>query len=137
MVYTYEQALVLFRDTVNTKFPPNNRRTLQHIREVTMRGGHQGGEWGSHFEGRGRYRHRNGNYGRLNFGRGSYGRGNYQEMGRGERHNNWVSKARSDSKIITLEDGEKIRYHVSFSYPNQFYNRIRYEDKERIREERK
>ena len=44
MVYTYEQALVLFRDTVNTKFPPNNRRTLQHIREVTMRGGHQGGE---------------------------------------------------------------------------------------------
>ena len=24
MVYTYEQALVLFRYTVNTKFPPNN-----------------------------------------------------------------------------------------------------------------
>ena len=85
-----------------------------------MRGGHQGGGRGGPFGGR--YGHWNGNYRKGNVGKGSHGRGNYKGRGRGGSNNNWANTTQSDSKIITLEDDEKIEYHhTSFSYPNRIY----------------
>lgn len=45
-------------------------------------------------------------------------------------------KPRSDSKTITLTDGERIEYHASFNFPRHVYKRMKEQDKATLKKER-
>ena len=112
MTMTYEQALATFRNEVNRRSKPqmsnpSGARERRSLRETNTSDG----------RGRGRFRGR---------GRGHSGRG----------RGNWVQKTRSDSSIITLNDGNKIEYHPSFSFPSHIFQKMKQGDKDRLKRER-
>ena len=112
MTMTYEQALATFRNEVNRRSKPqmsnpSGTRERRSLREMNTSDG----------RGRGRFRGR---------GRGHSGRG----------RGNWVQKTRSDSSIITLNDGNKIEYHPSFSFPSHIFQKMKQGDKDRLKRER-
>ena len=47
-----------------------------------------------------------------------------------------MHKTRSDSSIITLNDGNKIKYHPSFSFPSHIFQKMKQGDKDRLKHER-
>ena len=105
---TYEQALQMFRDVVNLKFPPElgGKRSRRHINEMSGRGG------------------RNGRGGRG----GQGGRG-----GRGGRGRGGNKRTRPDSTMITLTNGKQIEFHPSFNFSGEIYGKMRQEDKDNLR----
>ena len=120
LTYTYAQALLAFKTEVNNKFPPGSNPTnTRRISEMSGRGGRGYGRGG---KGRG-FRGRNG-------GRGYGGRG--QGRGRG----GYGNQRRSDSKTITLKDGQKIEYHPSFKFPDALYEKFTNEQKDMLKAQR-
>ena len=112
MTMTYDRALAIFRNEVNRKNPPQlssniTARERRSVREVNTQ------EDRNRSRGRGR--------GRNNGGRG---------------RGNWVHKTRSDSSIIKLVDGQNIEYHPSFSFPSHIFQKMKPNDKERLKRER-
>ena len=55
---------------------------------------------------------------------------------RNTRSSRHQQKTRSDSKWITLVNGQRIEYHASFKFPNHIYSQMKQEDKERLKKER-
>lgn len=110
---TYAQAMLDFRAIVRTKHPhpatTGERRTRRQVNEVS-RGGRGGGGG----------RHRN-NHG----GRGRGGRGGHR-----------VHKTRTDSEIITLQDGRRIEYHPSFRFSDDVMRQMTNEQKDKLRRQR-
>lgn len=118
MTITYEEALSSFRSEVARKFPPQ-MNTVQRVRrsiQTTNTSNNGGRGRGGRIQGRG--------------GRGRGGRGH----GRGRGSN--VRMTCTDSTIITLTDGEQIKYHPSFNFPPNIYRRVRAQDVERLKKER-
>ena len=106
---TYEQALSSFRNEVNRKFPPNlggSNNSRRSIRE-------------SNRTGRG-----------TRGGRG--GRGGRSDRG-GRGRNVQPKHQRDDSKLITLTDGQRIEFHPSFTFPSNFYNKMKDSDKDELK----
>ena len=106
---TYEQALSSFRNEVNRKFPPNlggSNNPRRSIREFNRTGrGTRGGR---------------------------SGRGD--RSGRGGRGRNIQPKRqREDSKLITLNDGQRIEFHPSFTFSSNVYNKMKDSDKDELR----
>ena len=108
---TYDQALSLFRNMVNQKHPPQmgaaHIRACCNINELSTGHGDRGGQ----FSGR---------------------------SGRGGRHKGGLGtqRTRTDSRIITLTDGQKVEYHASFNFPKHIYMKMKEEDREIMRRER-
>ena len=93
---TYKQALQVFRNEVNVKFPMDldgKNRSRRNINETNQRGGRRG---------RG--------------GRGGRGRG------RGRGH---PKRTRDDSTFITLTDGRRVEYHPSFNFSSDIYSKMK------------
>lgn len=115
---TYAQALSVFRDEVNRKFPPevsNNNSRARRVNEANT-----GGRGG-----RGR-------------GRGGRGRGGRGGRGRGGRHGDGRSRSRGhpDARNITGNDGNQIEVHASYNFPSPVWNNIPSAEKERLKQER-
>ncbi|KAI2503573.1 hypothetical protein MHU86_10860 [Fragilaria crotonensis] len=114
MTITYEQSLSLFRNMVNQKHPPQmgaaQNRARRNVNEVTTGRGGKGGRGGA--------------------GRGGRGGRNNGRGGRG------TTRTRTDSRMITLTDGQQVEYHASFNFPKHIYLKMKPEDKETMRRER-
>ena len=113
---TYERAIQAFRNEVTRKSPPQfgaQKGTRRHINEVDGKYRRNGG--GRGFKGRG--------------GRGGHGRG-----GRGGRGNR--GRSCTDSTFITLTDGQSVEYHPSFNFPPHIYQKMKQEDKDKLRAQR-
>ena len=100
IVYTYKQALSLFRTEVNQRHPIGSQQEhgRRAIRETEQRGGRPGRG------GRGYYRG----------GRG--GRGDRPTACRQYDTGEQIHKTRNDSEIITLTNGKRIEYHPAFRF---------------------
>ena len=115
VVYTYQQALSLFRTEVNQRYPSgsqqeNNRRSLSET-------------------GRGR----GGGRGRGNGGRGGRGgRGNPMVRNKQYDQGQHVPKTRDDSEIITLTNGKQIEYHPSFRYDDHTFKMFSQDQYDRL-----
>jgi hypothetical protein len=114
MNISYNQALSLFRNMINQKHPPQmgavNNHVRRNVNEVSSGRGGRSGRGGG--------------------GRG--GRGGHQS-GRGGRG---PRQTRTNSRIISLTDGQQIEYDASFSFPRHIYLKMKPEDKETMRRER-
>jgi hypothetical protein len=115
MTMSYEQALAAFRKEVNRKFPPRMSSTTKTRRHINKVGGGRG---------------RGAQFGRADHG--GRGRG-----GRGGRGKGRPAKKRSDSRYITLSDGQEVEYHPSFHFPPAIFNKMKDADRERMLRERK
>jgi hypothetical protein len=115
MTITYEQALSLFRNMVNQKHPRQmgaaQHRVRRNVNEVSSGRGGRGGRGG----------HGRGGCGGRHGGRG----------GRGTPH-----QTRTDSRFITLTDGQQIEYHPSFKFSRDVFLKMKQEDKDTLRRER-
>ena len=121
VTYTFSQALMAFRNEVNRRFPPGSspskiKRTIQQLEG----GGDRSQQGRGYFGGRGR-------------GRGGRGRG----RGRGGRNNGSGYKRRTDSQMITLQDGQQIEYHPAFNFPDHVYEQFTDEQKDMLRRQRR
>ena len=47
-----------------------------------------------------------------------------------------MKRTRTDSSIITLTDGQKVEYHASFNFPRHIFQKMKQEDKDRLKKER-
>ena len=106
---TYEQALQMFRNVVNVKFPPDmggTKRPRRQINETSRRGGRGG--------------------------RGGRGRG----RARGGRGRGGSKRTRDDSTFITLTDGKQVEYHPSFQFSSEVYAKMKQSDKELMYQQR-
>ena len=106
MTLTYEEALTSFRNAVNQVHPPEIKNT------------------------NGRMAHRR-HIRETHRGRGRSNRGRGGGRGRGE-----VKRSRTDSSIITLTDGQRVEYHASFNFPRHVFEKMKQEDKDRLKRER-
>ena len=120
--FTYEQAIQLFRNTVNQRYPQ---------REAGTNPRRQMNELGSRFN---RNNRRHGGRFQRHHGRG-FGRNN----GRGGRHNNDRNqyKTRPDSTYITLMNGRKVEFHPDITYTNEDFRQMKRNDRDRLWEMRK
>jgi hypothetical protein len=114
---TYAQALSVFRDEVNRKFPPevsNNNSRARRVNETNT-----GGRGGRGGRGRG--------------GRGRGGRG----RGRGERGDGRSrNRGHPNARNVTGNDGNQIEVHASYNFPAHVWNNIPSAEKERLKQER-
>ena len=55
---------------------------------------------------------------------------------RNTKNSRHQQRKRSDSKWITLVNGQRIEYHASFKFPSHIYSQMKQEDKDRLRKER-
>ena len=127
---TFEQALMTFRNEVNTKFPPDmsssNTRT-RRVNEVSRSFG--GGRFAGYGRGRGMGR------GGRNGGRGrGRGRGNFNGRGQGRGRSN--SRGHPDARFITGSNGRTIEIHPSYNFPPEIWNMIPHVERRKITEER-
>ena len=120
VVFTYENAIQLFRNVVNTIYPkkpnsrPNTRRVMSEVGSVTN-------NVGGRSEGRGR-----GNWKRARLqGRGGRGRG----RGRFTQRDN---PTRPDSSYIVLTNGRRIEFHPDITYTPSDYHHMKRVDRERL-----
>jgi hypothetical protein len=119
VTFTYEEALAVFRNEVNSKFPPelssNTNRTRRQLQENGRQAGrgYRGGRGGGRSGGRG--------------GRG--GRGGAGSGCSGQR------RQREDSTFIVLTDGIQVVNHPSFYFPPDIYRRMTQGDKARLKSE--
>ena len=59
-----------------------------------------------------------------------------KRKGQGEQKSGFVKKTRTDSKIITLQNGKKIEYHPSFRFPYNVFSQFKPEQKEMLKNDR-
>jgi len=123
---TFEQALMTFRNEVNTKFPPgmssSNTRT-RRVNEISRSSG--GGRFSGYNRGRGRGR------GGRNGGRG---RGNFNGRGQGRGRSN--SRGHPGARFITGSNGRTIEIHPSYNFSPEIWSVIPHAERRRITEER-
>ena len=119
IVYTYKQALSLFRTEVNQRYPSGSQRDSSR-RAISETGrGSRGGRGGQ--GGRG--------------GRGS--RGNRAPPTRQYENGEHIQKTRDDSEIFTLNNGKRIEYHPSFRFDDHTFKLFTQDQYERLMQARK
>ena len=119
LTMAYKQALMIFRNEVNSKHPPgmssNNIRS-RRINEVNNRGNSP-----SNFRGRGR--------GSNNHISNMSNRGG-PSKGRGR------SRGHPDARFITGTNGRRLEIHASYNFPPDVWNAIPHSERRRINDER-
>ena len=126
LLMTYEQAIMTYRNEVNSKFPPNmsssNTRTCR-INELSRSQNNPRPTSCC----RGRGRGRSGRFG----GRGRGGpSGCNQGRGRGP------SRGHPNARFITRTNGRTIEIHPSYNFPSDIWDVIPYAERKRIVDER-
>ena len=127
LLMTYEQAVMTFRNEVNSKFPPNmssNNTRARRINELSR--SQTNPRPGSY--GRGRGRGRGGRFG----GRGRGGPGGRNQGGRGRG----PSRGHPNARFITGTNGRTIEIHPSYNFPSEIWDVIPYAERKRITDER-
>ena len=133
MTMTYELALAVFRDEVNSKFNVNpTASTNRARRQIQETGADQRHNGGDSYRGRGRGRF--GGRGGRHHGRG----GRFGERGRGGRGReiSTMKRKRNDSTFVTLTDGEVVEFHPTIRYPRDIFMKFKYEDRQRLMQHR-
>ena len=129
LLMTYEQAVMTFRNEVNSKFPPsmssNNNRT-RRINEMSRSPGNPRPN-GYNSYGRGRGRGRGGRFS---------GRGRNGPNGRGPGRGRGQSRGHPDARFVTGTNGRTIEIHPSYNFPTDIWNVIPYAERKRIIDER-
>ena len=119
IVYTYKQALSLFRTEVNQRHPSGSQQE-NNRRAISETGQGQGG--------------RGGRGGRNRGSRGNRATQPSRQYSAGEH----IQKTRDDSKIITLTNGKRIEYHPSFRFDDatfKLFTQEQYDNLVRARKE--
>ena len=123
---TYEQAIMTFRNKVNSRFAPNMSPNNTRTRRINELSRSQANTSPSSY-GRGRGRGRSGRFGGR--GRGGPG-GRNQGRGRGP------SRGHRNARFITGTNGRTIEIHPSYNFPSDIWDVIPYVEKKRIIDER-
>ena len=107
LLMTYEQAVMTFRNEVNSKFPPNMSSNNTRTRRINELSRSQTNPRPGNY-GRGRGRGRGGRFG----GRGRGGPSGRNQGGRGS------SRGHPNARFITGTNGRTIEIHPSYNFPS-------------------
>jgi hypothetical protein len=109
MTQTFTNAMLIYRNAVNQKFPPGSHNHTRGARRTINEVSSQG-------RGGGR------NQGRGGRGRGGYGRGGRGGRGRGGGRGG--NRDNVTVETVTLTDGSEIQYHPKYRFPQHVLDKF-------------